>query len=380
MGNLKILHINDGDLDDPRIVNAGLTGKKAGFDEYFCGENLGHTFKTDVFTKLIWITIPSRARIAKKSLQGLAKYWKWYPYTQHAIELEGQIKKVIDEIRPDIVHAHNIFVAHHVSNLGIPMVLDDHELYSLHIQAQNENAGFRKKMITRIKHNLWGEWEEEIGHQHPVITVSGQIADSYKKFCKNVFVLPNYPNKNAIRFDYFSEAIKGNVCSAYLGRDLEQNPSAVRNISGLQNVFSTDRNTGKLLRIGVSQPNTARIRSVGVLSMENAYKTLNWESQIGLLPWHKHWFHQYCSPNKVYEYAHCGLWLATIGDLKPVIDDFGKHCDRFNNYDEMTELLEHYNDNPEELNKKRQSALEYARENMIWEKHEQKILQAYKVA
>ena len=380
MGNLKVLHISDSDLDDPRIVSAAITGKNAGYDEYFCGENTGHTFKTDAFVKLTWIKIPSRARIAKDMPGSFGARWSLYPYPKHALELERQIKRVVDETRPDIIHAHNIFVAHHASKFGIPMVLDDHELYSMHIMAQNENSGFRKRMISNLKHGLWSKWETEIGEKHPVITVSEQIAQHYRKFCKNAFVIPNYPNADTIRFGGISEASKDKLCSAYLGRDLEESPNSVRNISGLHSVFSGEKNTGTLLRIGVSEPNTSRIKSAGLLKMDDAYRMLNRDAHIGLVPWKRHWFHKYCNPNKVYEYAHCGLWLAVTDDLTPVVEDFGEHCDKFDSYDELAGLLEHYNDNPDDLNRKRLSSLEHARKNMVWEKVESRILEAYKAA
>ncbi|MDE1766235.1 MAG: glycosyltransferase [Thaumarchaeota archaeon] len=380
MKSLKILHINDGDLDDSRVINAAKTGKKAGYEEYFCGENLGQTFNTDVFTKLTWIKIPDRARIAKSLFRGIDRFWKWYPYPEHALSLERQLKNVVEEIKPDIIHAHNIFVAYPASKFGIPMVLDDHELYSLHIKAQNEKANLRKKLITKVKENLWADWEQKIGEKYPIITVSTQIANHHKKYCNNVYVVPNYPTENAIRFDSYQESVKENLRSAYLGRDSDQNFSMVRNITGLHQLFSTKENIGTLLRIGVSQPNTSRIKSVGTLRMDEAYEVLNRDAHIGLLPWQKHWFHEYCNPNKVYEYAHCGLWLIVIDDLKPVIDDFGIHCDKFSNYDDLADLLAYYNDNPSELNRKRSLSLEHAQNNMVWEKSEQKILEAYKKA
>lgn len=380
MGNLKVLHINDGDLDDPRIISAALTGKKVGYDEYFCGENQGRGLNTNVFSQMRWIKIPNRARISKCVHKSIDTIWKWYPYPQHALLLKQQLKNVVDEIRPDIIHAHNIFVAHVASEFGIPLVLDDHEFYSLHIKAQNQGMRFRKRILAKIKEKLWSQWERELGQRHPIITVSSQIANHHKRYCKNTFVVPNYPNENTIKFDSFIESSKGKLCSAYLGRDSEQDPSSVRNITGLHDLFSTHENIGKLLRIGVSEPNTQRIRSEGLLRMNEAYKMLNQSSHIGLLPWYRHWFHQYCNPNKVYEYAHCGLWLITIDDLKPVIDDFGSHCDTFHDYEELTSLLEYYNVHTDELNEKRKCSVKHAQDNFIWEKHEQKILEAYKVA
>ena len=114
--------------------------------------------------------------------------------------------------------------------------------------------------------------------------------------------------------------------------------------------------------------------------MHEAYEIMQKNCHIGLLPWHPFWFHEYCSPNKVYEYAHNGLWLITVEDLTEVVDDFGKNCDKFSTYKELSLLLEYYNQNSEDLNKKRYEILNFAKDNLIWEKNANKILEAYKKA
>lgn len=381
MGKLKVLHVHDSDLDDPRIINAAATGKKAGYEPYFCGYYMDATIDTDVFTATKWVKFSDRARVAKHFIPLLEKYWKWYPYPQHAIWLERQFKEVIDEVRPDIIHAHNIFAAHYAAPSGLPMVLDDHEFYSLHAIAKHErDTGFLDRMKMKLKHKRWNEWEREIGERYPIITVSKPIAEHHKQYCSHVFVIPNYPSKTSIEFNGFNEAKKNMLCSAYVGADQVFRPNPIRNITGLYDIFNKNDKTGKLIRIGVLSPNNSRIRSYGYIPLTDAYRILQRECQIGLIPWAKHWFHKYCCPNKVYEYAHCGLWLITINDLSPVMEDFGSLCDSFDKYDELASLLGYYNENPEELNKKRTVVLKHAQNNFIWEKEERKVLEAYKLA
>ncbi len=50
---LKILHVSDGGVNDPRIIKAALTGKKNGYNTYFCGTRSKVT--SDIFTDIQWI-------------------------------------------------------------------------------------------------------------------------------------------------------------------------------------------------------------------------------------------------------------------------------------------------------------------------------------
>jgi glycosyltransferase involved in cell wall biosynthesis len=380
LSRLKILHINDGDLDDPRIVNAAITGKKAGYDVYFCGTNHSTPLSTDAFADLKQIDFTRKARLARPLISFL-NYWPWYPYPHEARRVKRQLKHVIDQIRPDLIHAHNIFAGYYASSFGIPMVLDDHELYSVEVKAEYAEAtGVKARMKARLKGGRWETYEHELGVRHPIITVSEKIADHHKQYCQSVFVVPNYPLQNAIKLINFANATKGNVQSVYLGRDSVLNPSSFRDITHLHEIFSDRRHVGNLARIGVATPTTTTIRSFGLLRMEDAYTIMQQQCHIGLVPWHRHWFHEYCVPNKVFEYAHCGLWLITIDDILPVVNDFGSLCDTFGNYEELSNLLEYYNTHPDELNEKRLRSLKHAQTDLIWEKVEHKILEAYGAA
>jgi len=381
MTALKILHLSDGGINDPRIIRAANTGKNAGYEEYFVGVNENTGFTSDVFTKIKWIKFPDRARIAKNLHPIIDKFWNWYPYPKHINSLKKQIEEVVKELNPDIIHAHNIFVAHPTSKLKIPMIVDDHELYSVQIKAQIDiNMSLKKRKVSKIKENLWSKWEQELGEKHSIITVSAKIAEHHKKYCKNVFVVPNYPSKNSIKSFEFQQATNENLCSVYFGKDNVLDSDSVRNVSGLHDVFTLNNECGTLARIGVSSKNTNNIQFYGYVESEKAYHVMQKSCHVGLLPWHKHWFHQYCSPNKVYEYALCGLLVMTINDLKPVTDDFKSYCDTFGDYTELQTLLKHYNDHPDELNEKRKQSLDFANRNLIWEKNEHMILDAYKLA
>jgi hypothetical protein len=379
LSTLKILHINDGDLDDPRIINAAITGKKAGYDVYFCGTNYSAPLGTNPFREQKKFELTRKARLARPLISFL-DFWPWYPYPSEARRVKRQLKHVIDQVRPDLIHAHNIFAGIYSSSFGIPMVLDDHELYSVEMKAECERGpSLKAKVKGRLKRTRWQSYERELGARHPIITVSEKIAEHHKQYCKNVFVVPNYPPRDSIKSKSFVEATNGNLQSVYMGRDSTLNPLSFRNITGFHEIFSNNKHVGNLARIGVETPNTSTIKSFGLLQMEEAY-TIMQQCHIGLVPWHRHWFHEYCVPNKAYEYAHCGLWLITIDDILPVINDFGSLCDTYKRYDDLSDLLYYYNTHTNELNEKRLRSLKHAQENLIWEKVEHKISEAYKAA
>ncbi len=217
----------------------------------------------------------------------------------------------------------------------------------------------------------------EIAMNHPVITVSKPIADHYKQFSNNVFVVQNYPSKDAIKIDTINDSSE--ICSVYVGMDSNSNYKSYRDISGLHDIFNKPK-TGRLIRIGVNEPNNDRISSLGYIPMHKVFTIMYEKCNIGLLPWKRHWFHKYCNPNKVYEYAYCGLWLLTIDDIPSIINDFGSLCDTFSNYDELADILQYYNEHHDELYEKRNTIFTHAIKNLIWEKNEHKILEAYKVA
>jgi len=101
---------------------------------------------------------------------------------------------------------------------------------------------------------------------------------------------------------------------------------------------------------------------------------------IGIIPWKKHWSHKYVSPNKAYEYAHAGLFVGVTSDIVPVIKNLGENCITFEDYDDLESKLRYFSQNLEELHHKRIKIFKFAHENLIWEKHEHHILDAYKKA
>ena len=101
---------------------------------------------------------------------------------------------------------------------------------------------------------------------------------------------------------------------------------------------------------------------------------------FGLIPFKKHPFHYYMSPNKAYEYAHAGLLILSTNSIKPIFDELKDNVIGFEDYDDLTHQLKYFKTKPDEVFSKRLKTFEFARQHILWENHEEYILESYKYA
>jgi glycosyltransferase involved in cell wall biosynthesis len=377
---LKVLHISDSGLPDWRIEKSAITAKKEGYDVFFAGEQNNHKYKNFIFNKIYQIHWNFRAKYK-------------FPFFYQI--LKKKINNVIQEIRPDVIHAHNIFPAKIASESDIPFVFDDHEYSSMHGKVIYESFKIRqsldkskknkirwiaRKSLKRYMSNLWTEWEKEIVSKYPTITVSEKIAEELKKYSNGnkIFIVPNVPMKNEISNlaspDYHTE-----LSSVYMGSDgLATFPYPNRDISGLVEIFNNNE-IGSLDIIGWNDKKNenSKIRFHGYVSRDNIFKLLT-KSSIGLVPWKKHWSHYYVNPNKTYEYVHAGLLVMCTSDLTTISSILKGNCILFDDYNDLVQKLKYFSNNIEELNKLRIKSFNFAKENLIWEKYDHNIINVYK--
>ena len=228
--------------------------------------------------------------------------------------------------------------------------------------------------------NLWTEWEKEVVSKYPTITVSEIITEELNNNYNNnnVFVVPNVPLTNELSHlnnpEYHKE-----VSSVYVGFD----GSSVKNyypnkdMSGLIETFNNNE-IGRLDIIGWNDTNkeTSKIKFHGYNSRDNIFKILR-KSFIGLVPWKKHWSHYYVNPNKTSDYAHSGLLVMCTSDLSSIFSLLGGNCIIFNDYVDLVQKLRYFSENIEELNKLRIKSFNFAKDNLISEKYDKKIIHIY---
>jgi glycosyltransferase involved in cell wall biosynthesis len=382
---MRILHVSHESLPDWRIEKSAITASNRGNDVFFAGK-LSNDYSRKSFAKIYKINWNAKARL------GL-------PYYSDSIK--KQLDQVLKEIKPDVIHAHNIFSAKMVSEFGIPFVYDDHEYWSRLSQLLREIArakdlhgerqkGYSKMMLSKATHirrslinsyaiKLWTKWEQEIVSSHPTITVSEQIATDLRTNynAKDVFVVPNFPMFSEVR-DFEEPRYHDSLSSVYAGGDgnnIDKYPN--RDIDNLDTTF-LQHGIGDLVVMGWSAKSPSiKVRYMGFLPRQEMYREM-FNHSIGLIPWKQHWSHAFVSPNKAYEYAQAGLAIVCTSSFAVIKEILGEHCITFEDYEDMASKLKYFKENLDELYKRRLRLFEFARENLIWEKNESSIIEAYK--
>jgi glycosyltransferase involved in cell wall biosynthesis len=380
---MRILHVSHESLPDWRIEKSAISAANSDNKVFFAGR-VSNPYSRNTFSKIYKIGWTAKARL------GLPFYW-------HSVK--KQLEKVLNETKPDVIHAHNIFSAKMVSEFRIPFVYDDHEFWPIYVKRQSEASKQSQKNVQTFSRAwpravarkvlrellaskaiiLWTSWEKEIVSSHPTITVSEQIAAEMRisYHAKNVFVVPNFPMYSEVK-DFEKPRFHNSLSSVYAGVEAKgEITPAHRNIDGFISTF-LEEDIGNLVIIGWKGTSSSnKVRYTGFLPRQDMFREM-FNHSIGLIPFRRHWSHVYISPNKAYEYAHAGLVVLTTSAFEPVKEILKEHCVTFEDYADMASKLMYFKENLDELYKKRLQIFGYARDNLIWEKNEKNIIEAYK--
>jgi hypothetical protein len=109
LSGLRILHLSDVGLPDWRIEKSAMSALKFDHEVMFAGGD-SKNYQTKTFSKIYEIKWTERAR------RGIPLYW---------YSVKKQVERVIKEVRPDVVHAHDIFSAKIISESTLPFVYDE---------------------------------------------------------------------------------------------------------------------------------------------------------------------------------------------------------------------------------------------------------------
>jgi glycosyltransferase involved in cell wall biosynthesis len=390
---LRVLHLSDYALPDWRIEKSAISALNRNYQVFFAG--LPSNSSDGVFSKIYEINWTPRARRA-------------FPYYWYCVK--KQLKKIVREARPDIVHAHNIFSAKMVSEIAVPFVYDDHEYWPSYVRRQIEsynssleqssrNNDSPKRIIRKTILSLLNarflklglRWEKQLVLSTPTITVSENIAAELRHLGGNgkVFITPNFPMKNEIK-DIPPPKFHNELISVYAGIEPKNNIKiAHRNMEGFVDIFNRYNDVGNLTMIGVEEssnntlshsgPSNAKVAYKGYLPRHLMYQEMQ-NSSVGIVPFRKHWSHKYISPNKAYEYAHAGLVVLCTSSLVPIKNTLRDYCITFEDYEDMILQLRDCRNNMEKNYEMRLGVYQFAKENLLWENYEQNIFDAYRAA
>ncbi|MGY5875953.1 MAG: glycosyltransferase family 4 protein [Candidatus Thorarchaeota archaeon] len=305
--------------------------KKAGHELIFLGGKPAQSQDLDAFEQTFHVPIPNTFRVVMDPR--FRKKWV----------------KTIDEISPDIVHAHNVIPGAMMLDTDYPTIYDDHEYWSKQSFKYSSRGLIRRLVAIPLVHTT-PKWERQLLEKYPVITVSDMNAQDHRRYAKDVTVTRNFPLFSEIDVLTDKEDRAGNV---YVGNDfLLPRFLEHRDMTGLTDVVEFDYLVD--------------------LSHQELMDRLTYY-RAGLTPWRPHSLHEYADPNKNYEYLGAGLQViiseALIGPIK---DDPYVHP--FADYSEIPGILENLPDiSGSEI-------MEHAKKHYVWENQELLIHDVYKRA
>jgi glycosyltransferase involved in cell wall biosynthesis len=380
---MKVLHVSQLGLPDWRVEKSALTGINYGYRVFFAGNLLSdyHTNNSKIFEKLYKIEWPDsnypKNQFLPYILFGKTSIWN---------SVKKQIKQILNDLRPDFVHAHNLQSAKLISEFDVPMIYNDHEYWSIYIKRIYETkllkdngkfASKKKNFLYNRIIKIWSKWESDIVSKYPtIVTSKTTLNEMEQKYSKEIFLLPNFPMKNETSRAQFPR-FHDELTSVYAGIESKKGIPAHRNMIGLERVFN-ENDVGKLILIGKTnfQP-SKKVINRGLLLRNDMYNEMA-KCSIGLLPMKRIWSHKYINPNKTFEYAHAGLHIICTSSFTDVISTLHNNCTIFDDYNDLTNELLYFHNNKEELYKKRINIFNFAKEHLLWEKYEKNILDAYK--
>ncbi len=397
---VKILHLSDGGLPDTRIERDAFWAVNNGHEVVFAG---GYRSKQppskvnqifNVFERLHW------------------HQWGSFEHTgfpQTLRRLRNWLKGLLRKEEPDFIHAHDIYAAKIAMDVGHPFIYDDHENWGLRLLFEEPHKIRQRvgpqKMVRWASVQTWKQWEQKILRTAPTITVSQEVARSYKQVQPNTFVVPNLPNKREIALIPPNRNIDSEFRIAYIRRMAPEVSSSVfefpflsrfapsmqkhlgayaKSDADVLKLWESQRVGAKLVFVGHQVIDTEEVENHGFCSHEDMLATIA-DCDAALMG-KKIRFPYYSFQNTYPLVMHAGLktlvhetmllqskfnqqhnvgWTwSTSADLKQIIQ----------------RLVKEYFSDVMAWNEEKQRVRDVAMQHLLWERYADQLKQAYEVA
>ncbi len=326
---MRIVHLSHNGMPDPRVEKTALTLKKRGHTLVFVGGQSIRFQNLNAFDETHFMPVGDMLALATS--RSLAKVWR----------------TLLKELRPDLIHVHNIVAARYVLSFDGPVVYDDHELWSEQ-RWLHRPKGVLRKLARQPYVRLVPFWERLLVRKYPTLATNENAAAVLRrKGARWVGVTRNVPTREMVASLPIEQPRSGVV---YVGGDFDLpafNPH--RDMTGLRNQVELDVVSGLPHR-------------------EMLERICRYE--VGLTPWHEHPILPFKDQNRNYEYLHAGLQVFVNRQIATNFRD-DPYVHGFDDYRDLQERLERRTHvDPTEI-------AAHARERYLWEQQEHVILDAY---
>lgn len=301
-----------------------------------------------------------------------------------------KVKKILDNIKPDLVIACNLVAGYIVDTIGYPMILDYHEVWSLQLE-YIEPITLPRKITYMRRKNKYPRLEEELVKNYPVITISYNakkyFVDKYGVPDSMIFVVKNYPSMLEVENLEFREVDCKNYRFSYIGKDLVyfdgQTYRDLRlTLKTLDKLWNENKNFTVYL-VGVKGSNLPFVKALGRVRHIDIYNIVG-KAHYGILSYKPYPVQYLVNPNKAYMYAHSGALPITTNSLEEIVNELKPYVIPIDKDNYSESLLDTYKSLLEmecyEINKWRREMITHARSKLLWENQENTILHAIKKA
>ncbi|MFX1512917.1 MAG: glycosyltransferase [Promethearchaeota archaeon] len=283
-----------------------------------------------------------------------------------------ELKLIISNIDPDVIHAHDLVLARAALNLDYPLVYNDHEYHSRMEWANNPwTTPWTKRFLKRkfswiYRYPIFRKWERELLVNSVVIVTHKNVALEYRKLGASVFVMPNQPEKAEVeKIRKQAQTCVRTYDGVYVGNDMSFKTAVHRQA---HQAYAILKRNHKLLVVGDNNlESSGKVVSVGFVQHEMIYQYVM-QAWTGLLAWKPHPQQYYTDTNKFYFYIHTGAApiVPYTFDLVPF-----DHVLKFKNVHQIPALIEYAKKHfdPVEL-------IENAKQ-YTWENQDDQLKQAY---
>lgn len=373
---MKILVLNLS-MPDHRVEKESFLAKKAGNKVFFagkCKENYESKIASEsIYEKYFDFDITPRNRLGFK-LDGIIE----------------RLQELTDSYDFDLVHAHNIYLANIASKLGIPVVFDDHEYHANRFQYLRPPISKTKDYVAHIIMKIrYPRWEKSLVKKFPIITVSKQIVQDYKKRYPeaNVFFMPNAPLlEETDSFQKISVKKEDEIKSIYVGlNDFSSTLCSYRDTTGFLELWN-EGDIGELVIIGDKLLKSSKnVKSLGFIPRNELFNEMS-KAHLGIIGYRPHPFHYFINPNKVYNYVHLGLFLVapkTILAAEEIVNKYREEMDAnfgllFSSFNDIKHLIKKKKDIILEMDYKK--VQEIAKKHFVLNNYKENLTKAYKIA
>ncbi len=366
---MKILHLSHEELPDSRIELLAQENRRHGDVPYFIGRAISSP-PSGLFEEAFILPMSRMARAG-------------VPVATRRVN--RKLKSLVDQIQPDIIHAHNVFSAKMVLEYGIPFIYDDHEYWSKKVKIKQgfyRRATLSNRLAEPFVRWLWPRWEKQVLRAAPCITVSETIAEEHRLIQPNTFTVPSFPRKEKMPIPREDRSTGEGVVGVFVGgRMVSEAPHRLVDFLDLW----IEGGVGQLLIYGdePEHPKSPWIEDRGFRPLDEVLVALG-RADYGIMPWRPYWYHRYGMPNKIAIYGHAGLPIVapdSFTNLKLFQKDKKAQIFLFSSREELRQILESFQSFTKEKWENIHAQMqEFALQKLVFDRYADQLYQAYKIA